>query len=72
MNGFRMTDSGAVFSVGGPEDAQITLGLEDQTEYTVCVNGVEAGQMKTNLSGKLSLSVELEEGGMVEVKVEKK
>ncbi len=72
VNGFRMTDSGAVFSVGGPEDAQITLGLEDQTEYTVCVNGVEAGQMKTNLSGKLSLSVELEEGGMVEVKVEKK
>ena len=47
------------FQVEGAEDAQITLELEPETEYDIKVNGVDAGQMKTNLGGKLSLSVEL-------------
>ena len=71
VNRFSVTDSGVAFQVEGPEDAQITLELEDQTEYKVFVNGVDAGQMKTNLSGKLSISVELNEGTPVTVKIEK-
>lgn len=71
VNRFHVTDSGVTFQVEGPEDAQITLELEDQTEYKVYVNGADVGQMKTNLSGKLSISVELEEGAPVTVKVEK-
>ena len=68
---FRVTGSGVDFQVEGPEDAQITLELQDQAEYRVYVNGADAGTMKTNLGGKLSLSVELNEGEPVAVKIEK-
>ena len=57
------------FKVEGAEDAQITLELEPETEYDIKVNGVDAGQMKTNLGGKLSLSVELDANSCVPVKV---
>ena len=68
---FCATGSGVSFQVEGPEDAQITLELEDQAEYRVYVDGADAGIMKTNLGGKLSLSVELNEGTPVSVKIEK-
>lgn len=71
VNGLMVTDSGVAFQVEGPEDAQITLELEEQTEYKVLVDNVDAGQMKTNLGGKLSLSVELSEDKPVAVKIEK-
>lgn len=54
--------------VPGTEDAQITLGLEEDTEYDVKINGEDAGRMRTNLGGKLNVSVEL--AGIGEVKVE--
>lgn len=66
-----VTDSGVSFLVEGPEDAQITLELEDSAEYEIMVNDNPAGKMKTNLGGKLSLSVELEAGSQVAVRVEK-
>ena len=59
------------FQVEGAEDAQITLELEDETEYRVFVDDVNVGHMKTNLGGKLNLSVELTEGTPVAVKIEK-
>ncbi len=64
-------DSGLEFSVEGPEDAQITLEMEDETEYEIFIDGSSIGKMKTNLGGKLSLSVELDAGQPVKVKVEK-
>ena len=57
------------FQGEGAEDAQITLELEPEKEYDIKVNGVDAGQMKTNLGGKLSLSVELDANSCVPVKV---
>ena len=45
------TDTGISFSVEGPEDAQITLELEEETEYEITVDGASAGKMKTNLGG---------------------
>lgn len=65
----KETEIGMTFKVEGPEDAQITVGLEEDTEYKVLVGGEDAGFMKTNLGGKLSLSVELEEGAAVEVEI---
>ena len=67
----QVTDSGVAFRVEGAEDAQITLELEEQAEYEVGVDGVNAGHMKTNLGGKLSLSVELNEDTPVAVQIEK-
>lgn len=69
VNNLVVTGSGMKFMVEGPEDAQITVGLKPDTEYEVLVSGSDAGRMKTNLGGKLSVSVELEGCGQVEVEV---
>ena len=71
VNRFEETENGLTFTVEGDEDAQITVGLEEDTPYKVYVNGANAGEMKTNLSGKLSISVERASGGAVEVKIVK-
>lgn len=60
------------FQVEGPEDAQITLGLEEETEYEISVNGASAGTMRTNFGGKLTLGVELAGMDSSSVKVVKK
>lgn len=64
------TDTGITFSVEGSEDAQITLELEEETEYEITVDGASAGRMKTNLGGKLTVSVELGDKP-VEVQIQK-
>ncbi len=71
VSNFAETEEGVEFTVCGPEDAQITIGLSEDTEYNVTVNGKEIGKMKTNLSGKLSLSVNLKDEGEITVKVVK-
>lgn len=67
----RATEDGVSFTVEGMEDAQITLELEPETEYEVTVAGSQVGTMKTNLGGKLNLSVELDAESAVEVAVTK-
>ena len=59
VNHFVEKENGVEFQVEGDEDAQITVGLEDETEYDVFVNDTDIGRMKTNLGGKLNISVEL-------------
>ena len=65
---FKVTDEDVEFAVEGSRDAQITIQLENDTDYEVYVDGAAVGSMKTNMSGKLSVSVELEEGLAVNVK----
>lgn len=62
-------EEGIKFSVEGKEDAQVTLELEPEKEYDVCISGNDSGVMKTNLGGKLSISVELNEGQPVAISV---
>ena len=62
-------EGGMEFTVEGAEDAQITLGMEEDTEYKVIIDGVNVGHMTTNLGGKLSFSVELEKAEQVKVQV---
>lgn len=71
VNGFSETENGVTFKVEGSEDAQITVGLEEDTVYKVYVNDANVGEMKTNLSGKLNISVELASVGAAEVKIVK-
>ena len=66
-----VTDNGVSFSVEGPEDAQITVEMEAETEYKVLLDGVNVGHMTTNLGGKLSFSVELEKAEDVAVEIVK-
>ena len=64
-----ITEKEISFAVEGASDSQITMELSPDTEYDVTVDGREIGKMKTNMSGKLSLSVELNEGTPVSVKI---
>lgn len=71
VHNFKVSDRVVSFCVEGSEDAQITLELEAEKEYKVFINHVNVGKMKTNLGGKLPLSVELSKDECVEVKVER-
>ena len=67
VHSYAVTEDGATFSVEGKEDAQITLGLQEDTVYEEAIGG-----MKTNMSGKLVVSVELDGDKPAEVKVVKR
>ena len=59
VENFKETEKGVSFQVSAPEDVQFTLELEPESEYEVLIDGESAGKMTTNLSGKLSVSIEL-------------
>ena len=65
---FHSTANGVSFEV---EDAQIILGLEEDAEYKIYIDDVNAGTMTTQLGGKLVLSVEIGAVDEVPVKVVK-
>ena len=71
VTNFREDEKSVEFKVEGNEDAQITVGLEENTDYRVFVNGTDMGDMKTNLGGKLIISVELSGAGAVSVRIDK-
>ena len=58
--------------ISAPEDVHFTVELQPESEYEVVVGKTSAGTMKTNLSGKLSVSVELGGDDSTEVKIVKK
>lgn len=65
----KVADSGMEFAVEGTEDSQITVELEPEAEYEICIDGAGIGRMKTNLGGKLVLSVELSAEKACDVKI---
>lgn len=67
--GFTQEASQISFTVEGDEDAQITLEMEPDTEYKMFVDNFQVGKVKSNLSGKVTLSVDFKNGAQsVEVK----
>ena len=72
VNDYKEDEKLVEFTVDGPEDAQITLELEEDNEYEISINGESAGIMKTNNGGKHSLSVELQDAESVAITVKKK
>ncbi len=69
VTGFCETDKGMSFGVEGVQDAQITLGVEEDTKYQVLLDGVNVGDIETNISGKLTFGVELTVGKAIDVRV---
>jgi len=69
---FKKEEGKVSFVVAGDESAQITLGLEPETEYEITVDGQSVGAMSTNLGGKLSFSAEIEGEKTVSILVNKK
>lgn len=72
VTNFNVSEQVVTFSVSAMQDVQFTLELEADTEYVVYLDDVNVGDMKTNLSGKLSVSAELEPERSMEVKIIKK
>ncbi|MBP9996968.1 MAG: endosialidase [Lachnospiraceae bacterium] len=70
VHNFVENESGVTFKVEGSEDAQVTVGLEEDADYEVIVGGTNTGKMKTNMGGKLSFNVELG-SGLVDVVIKK-
>ena len=66
----NVTEELMTFEVEGTEDAQITVELEAEKEYKVFIQGVQVGKMKTNLSGKISFSVDFM-GGNQKIEIKK-
>lgn len=71
VNSLKVTDKGMEFKVEGMEDSQITVELEPECEYKIFIDETNAGKMKTNLGGKLVLSVDLGSGKESAVKIVK-
>lgn len=69
VENLKVTEDAVAFTVSGEKDAQFTLELSADTEYTVYMDDTNVGKMKTNLSGKLSVSTELNPNVGVNVKI---
>ena len=71
VEGFKEEDRKVSFSVEGNDHTQITLDLEEEKEYRVLVDGINLGNMATNIGGKLVISVDLTTGQPQEVVIER-
>ncbi|MCR4929022.1 MAG: endosialidase [Lachnospiraceae bacterium] len=71
VSDFEENDKGLFFNVESDKDAQITVGLEENTEYDIEIDGKSIGKIKSNGSGKVSFSIELQKGEVKNVKIVK-
>lgn len=67
----KVTDNGMEFLVEGTQDSQITVELEPESRYEAFIDGKSMGEMKTNLGGKLILSVDLGGGKGAQIRIAK-
>lgn len=67
----KTTENEMNFQVEGWEDCSITVELEPDTEYKVFVDGTNIGKMKTNLAGKISISIEIEPEKKTDIQIVK-
>ncbi len=68
---YRDTDKEISFEVEAEDDLQITVDVEPESEVKVLVDDVNIGRMKSNLGGKVSFSIEMEEDEPVKVLIRK-
>lgn len=71
VEGFKEEERKISFSVEGNDHTRITLDLEEEKEYRVLVDGINLGNMATNIGGKLVISVDLTTGQPQEVVIER-
>ena len=67
---FLQNEKEVSFQVEAEGDVQLTLELEADTEYKILVDDVNVGKMKTNMTGKVNFSVEVQKSA-TSVKIEK-
>lgn len=69
VTGMKLEDGCLKFTVEGDHDVQITLGLSEDVEYRVVINGNPADRIRTSMGGKLAFSVNLAGTGKAEIEV---
>lgn len=60
VHNFILGEKGAFFSVEGNEDVQLTLEMEPETEYKILIDDVNVGKLKTNMAGKVTVGIEVQ------------
>lgn len=65
---FEESAEGVTFLAEGAHSTQVTIGLKEDQDYEVFLKGESIGVVKTNLSGKLNLSIDLKQED-VDVKI---
>ena len=68
---FSETDEGVVCRVEGYKASQVTLQLEEDTLYQVFENGELTAEITTNVSGKLAVNLDLEDGKPIDLEIVK-
>lgn len=69
VNAFKATAEEVNFFVEGLGQTQITLELEAEKEYEVFISNRAVGKMRTNLGGKLTVSVDADKEAVTHVRV---
>ena len=67
---FLQNEKEVSFQVEAEEDVQLALELAAEPEYKILVDDVNVGKMKTNMTGKVNFSVEVQKSA-TSVKIEK-
>lgn len=68
VHNFNMDEKNVKFGIETKKDAQLTLELEPEKSYKIYIDQVQVDKVKTNLSGKITFSVDSKSE---EVKIEK-
>lgn len=71
VTNFKSGNESVSFDVQAAKDVQINLELEPDKVYRVFVNDTNVGQMRTNLGGKVNISVALSAHDTAHVLIEK-
>ncbi len=69
VHSLSMNEKLVTFMLEGFEDTQVTLELLPEKEYKIFIDGVNVGNTKSTLSGKINFSIELS-NNLQKVKIE--
>lgn len=70
VHGLKIDEKRVEFRIEGKDDIKITMELEAGKDYKVFIDEFNVGSVKSNLSGKINLSVDAKSGAK-EVRIEK-
>ncbi len=59
VHSLKIGSKGAAFSIEGKGSTMVTTELEKDTNYSIYIDDVNVDKIKSNLSGKVSFSIEL-------------
>ena len=69
VSNFTETDEGITRRLEGYKASQVTVQLEENTAYKIYEDGEVTGEITTNISGKLGINIDLEDGRPVELQI---